>query len=151
MAQCRYGPRQSKSAGYSERGRLNVQVKFAPFSCHKRRAPIRVRLLNPLTQLPFVIPRDPGRGGSLDSSPHPPISRPEHSPRIVPQVHHRRFPNYHRERRDRFLCGDGNCRSQHSSCRRGYRDARSCHVLRSSKPRLEPRSQAYTSRLKCRH
>jgi len=36
-----YGPRQSKSVGYSERGRLNVQVKFAPFSCHKRRAPIR--------------------------------------------------------------------------------------------------------------
>ena len=31
--------------GYSERGRLNVQVKFAPFSCHKRRAPIRVRLM----------------------------------------------------------------------------------------------------------
>lgn len=41
MCSCRYGPRQSKSVGYSERGRLNVQVKFAPFSCHKRRAPIR--------------------------------------------------------------------------------------------------------------
>ncbi|KAF9789653.1 ribosomal protein S5 domain 2-type protein [Thelephora terrestris] len=36
-----YGPRQSKNVGYIERGRLNVQVKFAPFSCHKRRAPIR--------------------------------------------------------------------------------------------------------------
>jgi len=146
MAQCRYGPRQSKSAGYSERGRLNVQVKFAPFSCHKRRAPIRVRLLESFIQLPFVMPRDPGRGGPLDSSPHPPISRLKYSPRTVPEVFHRRFPNYHRERRDRFLCGHRNCCSQHSSCRRGYRDARPCHVLRSSKPRLKLRSQAYRSR-----
>jgi len=36
-----YGPRQSKSTVYSEKGRLNVEVKFAPFSCTRRRVPIR--------------------------------------------------------------------------------------------------------------
>lgn len=36
-----YGPRQSKTTTYSERGRLNVEVKFAPFSCVRRRAPLR--------------------------------------------------------------------------------------------------------------
>jgi exosome complex component MTR3 len=36
-----YGPRQSKNTAYSEKGRLNVEVKFAPFSCKRRRTPIR--------------------------------------------------------------------------------------------------------------
>ncbi|KAF9454519.1 ribosomal protein S5 domain 2-like protein [Macrolepiota fuliginosa MF-IS2] len=36
-----YGPRQSKNTAYSENGRLNVEVKFAPFSCRRRRAPLR--------------------------------------------------------------------------------------------------------------
>ncbi|KAH7889663.1 3' exoribonuclease family, domain 1-domain-containing protein [Phlebopus sp. FC_14] len=36
-----YGPRQSKTTTYSETGRLNVEVKFAPFSCTRRRAPLR--------------------------------------------------------------------------------------------------------------
>ncbi|KIJ69361.1 hypothetical protein HYDPIDRAFT_80696 [Hydnomerulius pinastri MD-312] len=36
-----YGPRQSKTTTYSDRGRLNVEVKFAPFSCSRRRAPLR--------------------------------------------------------------------------------------------------------------
>jgi len=36
-----YGPRQSKNTAYSEKGRLNVEVKFAPFSCKRRRAPNR--------------------------------------------------------------------------------------------------------------
>ncbi|KAM5531212.1 hypothetical protein V8D89_015130 [Ganoderma adspersum] len=36
-----YGPRQSKSTTYSEKGRLNVEVKFTPFSCTRRRVPIR--------------------------------------------------------------------------------------------------------------
>ncbi|KAI5123369.1 hypothetical protein M0805_001790 [Coniferiporia weirii] len=36
-----YGPRQSKSATYNEKGKINVEVKFAPFSCAKRRAPMR--------------------------------------------------------------------------------------------------------------
>ncbi|KAI0636882.1 mRNA transport regulator 3 [Trametes polyzona] len=36
-----YGPRQSKTTVYNEKGRLNVEVKFAPFSCTKRRVPIR--------------------------------------------------------------------------------------------------------------
>ncbi|KZP19454.1 mRNA transport regulator 3 [Athelia psychrophila] len=36
-----YGPRQSKNTSYSEKGRLNVEVKFAPFSCKRRRAPMR--------------------------------------------------------------------------------------------------------------
>lgn len=40
-----YGPRQSKNALYSENGRLNVEVKFAPFSCRRRRAPLRVSLI----------------------------------------------------------------------------------------------------------
>ncbi|KIP09585.1 hypothetical protein PHLGIDRAFT_102557, partial [Phlebiopsis gigantea 11061_1 CR5-6] len=36
-----YGPRQSKSTTYNEKGRLNVEVKFTPFSCKRRRAPMR--------------------------------------------------------------------------------------------------------------
>ncbi|EKM82653.1 hypothetical protein AGABI1DRAFT_97612 [Agaricus bisporus var. burnettii JB137-S8] len=36
-----YGPRQSKNVSYSESGHLNVEVKFAPFSCRRRRAPLR--------------------------------------------------------------------------------------------------------------
>ncbi|PFH54325.1 hypothetical protein AMATHDRAFT_135473 [Amanita thiersii Skay4041] len=36
-----YGPRQSKNVAYHEKGRLNVEVKFAPFSCEVRRAPLR--------------------------------------------------------------------------------------------------------------
>ncbi|KAI8998553.1 mRNA transport regulator 3 [Trametes punicea] len=36
-----YGPRQSKTTVYNEKGRLNVEVKFAPFSCTRRRVPIR--------------------------------------------------------------------------------------------------------------
>ncbi|KAI0341555.1 mRNA transport regulator 3 [Trametopsis cervina] len=36
-----YGPRQSKSTTYNEKGRLNVEVKFTPFSCKQRRAPMR--------------------------------------------------------------------------------------------------------------
>ncbi|KAJ7709871.1 ribosomal protein S5 domain 2-like protein [Mycena rosella] len=36
-----YGPRQSKNTAYSEMGRLNVEVKFTPFSCARRRAPMR--------------------------------------------------------------------------------------------------------------
>lgn len=35
-----YGPRQSKGATFHEKGRLNVEVKFAPYSCEKRRAPM---------------------------------------------------------------------------------------------------------------
>ncbi|KAL6305262.1 mRNA transport regulator 3 [Sparassis latifolia] len=35
-----YGPRQSKTTVYSEQGRLNVEVKFTPFSCTHRRVPI---------------------------------------------------------------------------------------------------------------
>ncbi|KAJ7632652.1 ribosomal protein S5 domain 2-type protein [Roridomyces roridus] len=36
-----YGPRQSKNTAFSEMGRLNVEVKFTPFSCSRRRAPMR--------------------------------------------------------------------------------------------------------------
>ncbi|EAU88481.2 mRNA transport regulator 3 [Coprinopsis cinerea okayama7 len=36
-----YGPRQSKNVAFHDKGRLNVELKFAPFSCPKRRAPIR--------------------------------------------------------------------------------------------------------------
>ncbi|KAI0093864.1 mRNA transport regulator 3 [Irpex rosettiformis] len=36
-----YGPRQSKSTTYNEKGKLNVEVKFTPFSCKRRRAPMR--------------------------------------------------------------------------------------------------------------
>ncbi|KAF7294919.1 hypothetical protein MIND_01030000 [Mycena indigotica] len=36
-----YGPRQSKNTSYSDMGRLNVEVKFTPFSCPRRRAPLR--------------------------------------------------------------------------------------------------------------
>ncbi|KAF9013850.1 ribosomal protein S5 domain 2-type protein [Cyathus striatus] len=36
-----YGPRQSKNVSFSDKGRLNVEVKFAPFSCRRRRAPMR--------------------------------------------------------------------------------------------------------------
>ncbi|KAH9484252.1 Exosome complex component mtr3 [Psilocybe cubensis] len=36
-----YGPRQSKNVAFHEKGRLNVEVKFAPYSCSVRRAPMR--------------------------------------------------------------------------------------------------------------
>ncbi|KDQ08775.1 hypothetical protein BOTBODRAFT_558420 [Botryobasidium botryosum FD-172 SS1] len=36
-----YGPRQLKNTAYSEKGKLNVEVKFAPFSCTRRRAPMK--------------------------------------------------------------------------------------------------------------
>ncbi|KAF8163329.1 3' exoribonuclease family, domain 1-domain-containing protein [Crassisporium funariophilum] len=36
-----YGPRQSKGAAFHEKGRLNVEVKFTPYSCQNRRAPMR--------------------------------------------------------------------------------------------------------------
>ncbi|EGN95942.1 hypothetical protein SERLA73DRAFT_185379 [Serpula lacrymans var. lacrymans S7.3] len=36
-----YGPRQSKTTTFSENGRLNVEVKFSPFSCARRKAPLR--------------------------------------------------------------------------------------------------------------
>ncbi|KAF8238635.1 ribosomal protein S5 domain 2-like protein [Tricholoma matsutake] len=36
-----YGPRQSKSVAYHDKGRINVEVKFAPFSCERRRAAMR--------------------------------------------------------------------------------------------------------------
>lgn len=38
----RYAPRQLKNAQYSDVGRLNVEVKFAPFSSQIRRAHLRV-------------------------------------------------------------------------------------------------------------
>lgn len=41
----RYAPRQIKNAQYSDTGRLNVEVKFAPFSSIKRRAHLRVRTI----------------------------------------------------------------------------------------------------------
>lgn len=37
-----YGPRQSKNTSFHEKGRLNVEVKFAPYSCQKRRSPMHV-------------------------------------------------------------------------------------------------------------
>ncbi|KAK2466889.1 hypothetical protein APHAL10511_001147 [Amanita phalloides] len=36
-----YGPRQSKNVPYHEKGKLNVEVKFASFSSPQRRAPLR--------------------------------------------------------------------------------------------------------------
>ncbi|KAG8713061.1 hypothetical protein FRC11_013410 [Ceratobasidium sp. 423] len=37
-----YGPREIKAgSSYTENGRLKVEVKFSPFSCTRRRAPIR--------------------------------------------------------------------------------------------------------------
>lgn len=47
---CRYGPR-PKPPPYSPQGTLNLEVKFAPFASHPRRAPLRVSAShwNPLT------------------------------------------------------------------------------------------------------
>lgn len=36
-----YGPRQAKNTAYSDRGKLNVEVKYTPFSSIKRKAPMR--------------------------------------------------------------------------------------------------------------
>ncbi|KAF9533015.1 mRNA transport regulator 3 [Crepidotus variabilis] len=36
-----YGPRQSKATAFHEKGKLNVEVKFAPYSSPRRRAPMR--------------------------------------------------------------------------------------------------------------
>lgn len=43
----RYGPRQSKSTAYNEKGKLNIEVKFAPFSCTRRRSPLHVSAFAP--------------------------------------------------------------------------------------------------------
>lgn len=42
-----YGPRQSTKQlpYYSEKGKLNVEVKYAPFASKRRRNPMRVRSL----------------------------------------------------------------------------------------------------------
>jgi hypothetical protein len=44
----RYGPR-PKQPPYSPRGSLNLELKFAPFASHPRRAPLRVSLVTPDT------------------------------------------------------------------------------------------------------
>ncbi|KAL1694560.1 3' exoribonuclease family, domain 1-domain-containing protein [Schizophyllum commune] len=36
-----YGPRQNKNVAYSEQGRLNVEVKYAPYATARRKAPLR--------------------------------------------------------------------------------------------------------------
>ncbi|KZS99224.1 ribosomal protein S5 domain 2-like protein [Sistotremastrum niveocremeum HHB9708] len=36
-----YGPRQAKNTSYSEKGKLNVEVKFAPFASQRRKVPNR--------------------------------------------------------------------------------------------------------------
>ena len=40
-----YGPRQNKNVAYSEQGRLNVEVKYAPYATARRKAPLRVRVV----------------------------------------------------------------------------------------------------------
>jgi len=42
VAHSRYGPR-PKQPPYSPQGSLNLEIKFAPFASHPRRAPLRVR------------------------------------------------------------------------------------------------------------
>jgi len=47
----RYGPR-PKQPPYSPQGTLNLEVKFAPFASHPRRAPLRVcHLIYPVMML----------------------------------------------------------------------------------------------------
>ncbi|TRM62499.1 3' exoribonuclease family, domain 1-domain-containing protein [Schizophyllum amplum] len=36
-----YGPRQNKNVAYSDQGRLNVEVKYAPYATARRKAPLR--------------------------------------------------------------------------------------------------------------
>ncbi|KAF0494332.1 ribosomal protein S5 domain 2-like protein [Gigaspora margarita] len=46
-----YGPRQTKIPSFSGKGNLNVEIKFAPFSCQKRRQPYRDAQEKDLSQL----------------------------------------------------------------------------------------------------
>lgn len=95
-----YGPRQIKNAPYNEVGRLNVEVKFAPFSCTRRRAPLRVSmgLCPALTKFRFL-----SRLGCRR-----PVYRCAHTPGFSPvaqagtpaQVMYRRLHHHTRERRD---------------------------------------------------
>ncbi|CAG8497794.1 7299_t:CDS:2 [Diversispora eburnea] len=46
-----YGPRQTKIPAFSGKGNLNCEIKFAPFSCPKRRPPYRDSQEKELSQL----------------------------------------------------------------------------------------------------
>lgn len=97
----RYGPRQSRTTTYSEKGKLNVEVKFAPFSCKKRRAPIRVSwvpfLRDGIREAKFypVGRRGPIRGRANSTS-----SARSRAVGVIPKIHHRRVHHHYRERRD---------------------------------------------------
>lgn len=60
----RYAPRQLKNQQYSETGKLNVEVKFAPFSCKRRRAPLRVRSNQP--RFPSKLMITPSRTSRIE-------------------------------------------------------------------------------------
>ena len=99
----RYAPRQLKNQQYSETGKLNVEVKFAPFSCKRRRAPLRVRSRQPS----FLLnsrPLHSGRRRSRDFSPRTPIDTPCDTVGALPQVYDRCLPHGLGERRARRLC-----------------------------------------------
>lgn len=95
----RYGPRQSKNTAYSEMGRLNVEVKFTPFSCVRRRAPMRVSAMHIARDLTPTILSAVGRRGQVHRRRHPPGSRFLRPVRVASQVNHRYIHHHHRVRR----------------------------------------------------
>ena len=124
----RYGPRQSKNTAYNEKGRLNVEVKFAPFSCTRRRVPIRVCstcvFLLSVLLIGILGCRRSVRLGANPTSVS--IRRQAGAPA---EVNYRCFHHGHRERRHRGMHCSWLRGGKRSSRRCRNRDARSRCVM----------------------
>ncbi len=109
----RYGPRQTKNAPYNEKGKLRVDVKFAPFSSRRRLTPNKA---NCHCSLLSSNSDDLGCRGPSYRHARPPSHLTIHPPRAISKVIHRRIYHRPRVRRRRELC-----RFQHhrSKCRFG--------------------------------
>lgn len=97
-----YGPRQSKNTAYNEKGRLNVEVKFTPFSSERRRAPLRVCKIGPTTKsysLYLLGCRRSVNRGCYSTGPLVLCST-----RAFPKIHNRYFLGYNRSRWNRGMC-----------------------------------------------
>ena len=87
-----YGPRQSKNTAYSDNGRLNVEVKYTPYSSQKRKAPIRVS--PPCRDFLLFLMWRTGRRRPYNRSRHTPGVTVFRPPRAPSQIHHRHLSSY---------------------------------------------------------
>ena len=115
-----YGPRQVKNSPYNEVGRLHVDAKFAPFSCARRRAPLRVsmQVCTGLNKFTFLFRS--GSRGPVYQYAHTPGSSPVPQAGASAQVMYRCLHHHTRERRDRGMRRLRVCCSQRCSRRCWY-------------------------------